>query len=101
VIVAIAPIFRPQARTDRSKAVVGELVGDREAGRWLNAVPSHCSSMEPSLDLSTRSHHVGKALRCTAIEVRMEAHNAVREQDTIRQSKMMLAGADRARHETA
>ena len=42
------------------------------------------------------SHHVGRCRRGTAIEICMETHGAVRKQDSIRQIKMMLAGANRA-----
>src|SRR5258708_36124050 len=48
------------------------------------------------IGLEHGSQYIGRRRRRAAIEIGMEPHRAVRQQDAIRQTEMMLAGANRA-----
>src|SRR5258708_26776052 len=88
--------LRPQAERTRRKAVVGELVLDRGSRQMAQRATAPLPAHGAVIGLEHGSQYIGRRRRRAAIEIGMEPHRAVRQQDAIRKTEMMLAGANRA-----
>src|SRR5260370_12542974 len=83
--------LRPQAERTRRKAVVGELVLDRGSRQMAQRATVPLLDHGAVLGLEHGGQYLGRRRRRTAIEIGMEPHRNLRQQDAITQTETMLA----------